>query len=52
MILDMILGFMLRWDRKLSDPLWNALSLKIKKYKPFVSIPVSKYRNELKEKFV
>ena len=52
MILDMILGFMLRWDRKLSDPLWNSLSLKIKKYKPFVSIPVSKYRNELKEKFV
>lgn len=52
MILDMILGFMLRWDRQLSDPLWNALSLKIKKYKPFVSIPVSKYRNELKEKFV
>jgi len=52
MILDMILGFMLRWDGKLTDPLWTSVSLKIKKYKPFVSIPVSKYRNALKEKFV
>lgn len=51
MILDMILGFMLRWDDKLTDPLWTAVSLKIKKYKPFVSIPVSKYRAALKEKF-
>jgi len=52
MILDMILGFMLRWDGKLTDPLWTSVSLKIKKYKPFVSIPVSKYRTALKEKFV
>lgn len=51
MILDMVLGFMLSWDKKLTDPLWNAVSLKIKKYKPFVSIPVSKFRENLKVKF-
>ena len=51
MILDMVLGFMLVWDRKLDDPIWNPLSLKIKKYKPFVSIPVKEYRQLMKEKF-
>ena len=51
MILDMVLGFMLSWDSKMTDPLWNAVSLKIKKYKPFVSIPVSKFKERLKVKF-
>jgi len=51
MVLDMVLGFMLSWDRKLTDPLWDSVSLKIKKYKPFVSIPVSKFRERLKVKF-
>lgn len=51
MILDMVLGFMLQWDNKLTDPLWTTVSLKIKKYKPFVSIPVSKFRENLKSRF-
>ena len=51
MILDMVLGFMLLWDRELDDPIWNPLSLKIRKYKPFVSIPVKEYRQLMKEKF-
>ncbi len=51
MILDMVLGFMLSWDKKLTDPLWSSVSLKIKKYKPFVSLPVSKFRESLKTKF-
>ena len=51
-ILDMVLGFVLRWDKQLDDPVWNPLSLKIKKSKPFMSIPVSDYRQLMKEKFL
>ena len=51
-ILDMVLGFVLNWDNRLDDPVWNPLSLKVKKAKPFMSIPVSDYRNLMKEKFL
>ena len=51
MILDMVLGFTKAWDKELDDPIWNPLSLKIKKYKPFVSLSVSSYREMLKRKF-
>ena len=50
-IFDMVLKFMGRWDKQLRDPLWETLSFKIKKYKPFMSIPVSKYKKLMKEKF-
>lgn len=48
----MVLKFMLPWDKQMDDPLWSALSLKIKKYKPFLSIPVSKYKELIKQEFV
>ena len=51
-IVDMVLHYMGRWDNTLSDPLWNALSLKMKKYKPFLSIPVSSYKELMREKFL
>ena len=51
-ILDMALGFMLRWDQRMDDPLWSALSLKIKKYKPFMSIPVKDYKKLMKDTFI
>lgn len=50
-ILDMVLSFVLSWDSQLDDPVWNPLSLKVKKAKPFMSIPVSEYRTLMKEKF-
>ena len=50
-IFDMVLKFREEWDTKLKDPLWELLSFKIKKYKPFMSIPVSKYKKVLKDKF-
>ena len=50
-ILDMVLGFMSKWDKDLKDPLWEQLSFKIKKYKPFLSIPTDKYRYMMQEKF-
>jgi len=51
-ILDMVLKFMGRWDKDMKDPLWELLSLKIKKYKPFLSIPTDKYRKLMKEMFL
>ena len=51
-ILDMILGFMKDWDKKLKDPLWESISFKIRKYKPFLSINTLKFREVVKETFL
>lgn len=51
-ILDMILGFTKDWDDKLLDPLWESMSKKIKKYKPFMSINTNKYKEILQEKIL
>jgi hypothetical protein len=48
-ILDIILKFSKDYDKKLDDPLWELLSMKIKKYKPFLNIEVDKYVKVLKE---
>ena len=50
-ICDMVLGFIKNWDKKLTDPLWEGVSFKIKKYKPFLSINKNKYRQIMLEKF-
>ena len=50
-IYDMILGFTRQWDKNLIDPLWEGVSFKIKKYKPFLSINTTKYRELLKQRF-
>ena len=50
-VMDIVLGFVERWDKQLKDPLWEQLSLKIKKYKPFLSINRNKYQEILKEAF-
>ena len=51
-ILDMILGYTKEWDKKLKDPLWEMLSFKIRKYKPFLSINTQRYRQVLKDTFL
>ena len=51
-IFDIILGFTKTWDKKMRDPLWEQLSFKIRKYKPFLSIPSNKYKEILKEAFL
>jgi len=51
-VLDMILHFTKKWDTHLQDPLWQSLSLKIRKYKPFLSIPTHKYKQLMKETFL
>jgi hypothetical protein len=51
-ILDMVLNFMPQWDKKFRDPLWESLSFKVKKYRPFLSISKPKYVKLIKEKFL
>jgi len=51
-ILDKILGFRSRLDKKLDDPIWSTVSLKMKKYEPFLNIDVFKFKRILKEKLI
>jgi hypothetical protein len=48
-ILDLILDYSKDFDKKLLDPVWETVSLKLKKYKPFLNIDVVKYKKVLKE---
>ena len=48
-ILDRILGFRKDWDDKLSDPVWETVSMRMRKYSPFLNIDVSRYKNVLKK---
>lgn len=48
-ILDILLNFVKDFDKKLTDPIWNYVSLRIFKYKSFLNIDVSKYKTILKE---
>jgi hypothetical protein len=48
-ILDMILEYVKDFDKKLTDPIWKFVSLRIRKYKCFLNIDVAKYKSLLKE---
>lgn len=48
-ILDNILGYTKKFDKKLIDPVWESVSLRIKKYKPFLNNDNQKYSKILKE---
>ena len=50
-VMDIVLGFTKRWDKELKDPLWEQISLKIKKYKPFLSINKDKYLQIMRNVF-
>ena len=49
-ILDKVLGFVEKFDKKILDPIWGSVSMKIKKYGPFLNIDVPRYKKILKEK--
>ena len=51
-ILDKILGFRTNFDKKLDDPIWSTVSLKMKKYASFLNIDVFKFKRILKEKLL
>jgi len=49
MILNSILDFSSVYDKKFDDPVWNLISRRMKKYKPFLNIDVQRYTYILKE---
>ena len=48
-ILEKVFSFVKNFDKKLDDPVWESVSLKIKKYTPFININVFHYKKILKE---
>ena len=48
-ILEKGFSFVKNFDKKLDDPVWESVSLKIKKYIPFININVFHYKKILKE---
>lgn len=49
LILDKILGYSKHFDKKLNDPIWQLVSLRLKKYNPFLNIDIFKFKKILKE---
>ena len=47
-IYDKIFHFSKNFDKKLSDPVWETVSLKLKKYGPFINIDVFNYKKLLR----
>ena len=47
-LLNKIIGFKNNFDKKLDDPVWKFLSMRIQKYDSFLHIDVIKYRKILK----
>ena len=48
-ICDKILEYRNDFDAKLTDPVWESVSLKIRKYSSFLNINTAHYKNILKE---
>ena len=46
-IYDIIFSYSKDYDKKLLDPVWETVRLKIKKYSPFLNINVTEYKNYL-----
>ena len=49
-ILDMMLNYSKKFNKKLLDPVWETVEMKIQKYKPFLNIDVDKFKNILLER--
>ena len=48
-IYEIIFHFSKNFDKKLNDPVWESVSLKIRKYIPFLNIDVFNHKKILKE---
>jgi hypothetical protein len=48
-IYEKIFGFSRTFDKKLDDPVWECVSLKIKKYSPFLQVDIFNYKKILRE---
>ena len=49
-ILDVMLKYSKKFDKKLLDPVWETVGMKIQKYKPFLNINVDKFKKILLER--
>ena len=47
-ILERIFSFQKNFDKKLSDPVWETVSIKLKKYLPFLNINVFQFKKILR----
>ena len=48
-IYDTIFSYISEFDKKLLDPVWETVSLKIKKYKPFLNTDIFQYKKLLRD---
>jgi hypothetical protein len=48
-IYDRIFLYLKKFDKRLLDPVWECVSLKIKKYSPFIHTDVFAYKKILKK---
>lgn len=48
-VYDKIFLFGNKFDKQLFDPVWETVSFKLKKYKPFLNIDTKKYKQILRE---
>jgi len=48
-ILEKIFSFQKNFDKKLKDPVWETVSMKLKKYLPFLNINVFQFKKLLRE---
>ena len=46
---DRIFSFRKKFDKKLKDPVWETVSLKLQKYSPFLNIDVFKFKKILRD---
>ena len=48
-ICEKVFSFREKFDKKLLDPIWETVSLKIQKYKPFINIDMFRYKKILRQ---
>ena len=48
-ILDKVFGYKKNFDKTLTDPVWEKISMKMYKYSPFLNIDIFKYKTYLKD---
>ena len=48
-IFDKVFHFSKNFDKKLDDPVWETVSLKLKKYSPFLNIDMFHYKKILRD---
>lgn len=48
-ILDQIIHFREKFDEKLTDPIWELVSSKIRKYSTFLKLDLDKYKNIIRK---